>query len=53
MKNEVIGQEKRPHDMKQGFRPVLKITITKRNLASWSKPIKQQFQEGSVQKGIT
>ena len=27
------------------FCQVLKITITERNLASWSKPIRQRFQE--------
>jgi hypothetical protein len=31
---------------------VLKITITERNLASWSKPIRQRFQEGRVKMGL-
>jgi hypothetical protein len=42
---------KRPQDMKDSVRPVLQITITERNLASWSKPIRQRFEEGVLEKG--
>ena len=37
--------KKRPQDMKEGFRRVLQITITKWNLALWSKSVRQRLQE--------
>src|SRR4030042_2881877 len=47
-KNGILCQAKRTirYARYEGkFCQVLKITITQRNLASWSKPIKQRFQE--------
>jgi hypothetical protein len=32
--------------MQEGFRRVLQITITKRNLAAWSQSVSQRLQEG-------
>jgi hypothetical protein len=44
-KTELAVKQGRPQDMKEDFRPVLQVTITKWNLESWSKSVRQRFQE--------
>ena len=47
-----MSSQRRLQDTKEGFRPVLQITIARWNLAPFPKPTNQKLQEGVLGKRV-